>query len=589
MLIKKIVRMKITLFALLNITFYSSTLYAQRDPCMPQCNVYFNDIFNSRCPSAEQVAKINNLTIGSINFNPDKITLGGPLCGDEAASLLKRYRDEDEKNEVFLRKRYCSAQEGWVLKEGRDCKHGGPPDCCEAPSEIMPWEKIDPLKAMQRFKAVQDKIFQQRLKEIVAIVKPCKIQLLNTTNDEFNNSYNVAVNLLNTFKEDNPSQAANHENTHGAKIRQLKSQFDEESNKGDNADIQKLKNFAGAMQTEENALAQSNERAEKNKENQQKELAAKTENAKKDDKKTDNKGDSDSGEKKAATTTYVESDYNREMRIRAEEQRKKDAMEDQAMGAMVAPVVAAMSIAALGNVENKDEDNDLSIYLKGSIGLAMQEIPVTSNMTYRNYSYSNNTTTTRNISEKSTTGNYSVNAGLFFAVLNNKFISLRVNPFIAYGMNAFSSGTSGDHISYGGGGALGFGGRFKILVKGEYEDRSGEMAEDYAYLGMDAIGYTSYNYSTLKYGVGVFLGFSGHDTFIEISSYKEELSFLKNIDAQVYSYEIELSFGLLAMSAQYAFNYPIAGEVKYPGTYKKEKEDLLTLSLYVPFKIFSAY
>lgn len=63
-------------------------------------------------------------------------------------------------------------------------------------------------------------MYQQRLQEIVAIVKPCRIQLVNSTNEEFKHSYREAVRMLNTYKEANPPQAANYKNTFRAKILQ---------------------------------------------------------------------------------------------------------------------------------------------------------------------------------------------------------------------------------------------------------------------------------------------------------------------------------------------------------------------------------
>lgn len=567
----------------LGLVFSVTILSAQRNPCDPQCNISIQDISNMRTPNEETVGGINNLTVSEYGFSPNKVTLGGPHCGDKAAALLKKFREQDAKDAQFLLKRYCSAAEGWV-PDG-DCIHGGPPPCCTAPAERRPWKRISPAEAMRRFKAEQAKVYQERLREIESIVKPCRIQAMQDARDEFNRQYKDARQSLDQFKKDYPADAANAENNTGARISQLLQQYQSESAKGEKADPEKLNRFAEEMEKEKEDLKDKAVASAKKKEEEDKKLADKKE---KEELAARQKADStEKKEKEMAKNEYTESPYAREMRLRREAQYARDSVEDKNMGALMVTTGGLMTAAMIKGLDNDDEDDKLSMYLKGTIGLGLQQIPVTSNMQYGNYNYSTGATTYTNSSMSGSTNNYSVDAGLLFAVLNNKFVSFRLSPFFSYGTNAFSSGTTGSHFIYGSGAAMGLGKKFKLMLRGEYAKRSGDMVEDNAVIGLDATGYSSYKYSTLKYGAGFYFGLGGHDSFIEATAWREQVSFLKSINAEVFSYSAKVSFGLLAFAVQYAPNYPVAGEVAYPATHEKEKENLLTLSMYVPVKLFS--
>lgn len=349
----------------------------------------------------------------------------------------------------------------------------------------------------------------------------------------------------------------------------------------------KLKEEAAKKEEEKREQVQKEQKEKEAKERIEKDKKEKADKEKKQT--TNSKSDKDTSESKSSdassNSTYV-TEHDIQMRLRAEAQAQKDAAEDKIMTAAITGTAAAMTYAAMGNLDNNDEDDELSMYLKGTMGLGLQQTPVISNTTYGNYNYSSGSTYS-NVSQKGSTNNYYISACLLFAALNDKFISVRLSPFFTYGMNAFDNGTSGSHITYGSGAALGLGRKFKILLKGEYVSRSGNMTTDGAGSFVDVTEYTNYKYNTIKYGAAAYLGFGGHDSFAELSIYKENLSFLKTTQTSVYSYEAKISFALMAIAIQYAPNYPIAGELKYPGTFKKEKANLLSLSLYVPFKIFS--
>jgi len=286
-------------------------------------------------------------------------------------------------------------------------------------------------------------------------------------------------------------------------------------------------------------------------------------------------------------TPYIESESDRQRRLRMESLINRDWDEDQTMTTAITNTAGVMTSALSSNMDNDDEDDELFSYLKGTIGLGLNHIPVLSNLTL----VQNNLQTGGNKVTYSTkignTNHPVVSMGMMFSMFNNTFISFRIQPFASLGLNAFESNVSGTHLTYGGYSALGFGRRFKFLLKGGYAWRNGNVTYDNILTGRDESGTSSYDYSTLQYGAGLYWGFEGHDFFAEISAYKENVSFLKNRKSDVYSYEIKLSFTYIALVLQFTPNYPIAGELKYFNITDRKKQGLWIASLYVPFKIFS--
>ena len=289
------------------------------------------------------------------------------------------------------------------------------------------------------------------------------------------------------------------------------------------------------------------------------------------------KAKSSSGSGKTSYTPPPETEHDREMRERASAQNAKDKNEDKTMGAIMGGAAAGIAGVMALNLDNGNEDEELPFYLKGNIGLGLQQIPISQNQVFNG---------SKHLSSPTSTNHFSVHAFLLASAFNNKIVRCSVSPFFSYGMNAFEAGTSGNHTSYGSTVSVGIGSGLRFLINGQYARRTGNMTSDNAVAGQDIKGSTDYRYSTFKYGIGAYYGFGAHDCFVEINAYKEQLSFLKNVSGGVYSYELTLSFGLLALTAQYAPNYPIAGQVLYPATYQKEKQSLFTFMLSAPLTIF---
>lgn len=294
---------------------------------------------------------------------------------------------------------------------------------------------------------------------------------------------------------------------------------------------------------------------------------------------------SSSSNKKSATSYYaVESEHDRQMRQRATAQRASTDQATKTATAAAGAVAVTGAAFAAREIDNEDDDDDLSTYLKLTLGLGLQEIPVTQNMTYNAASGSSQRTQK---SSSTTTNHCDARLGVLFAVLNDRFVSFRVSPFVSYGINAFNSTTTGSHLSYGSGGAVGVGRRLKVLVQGEYAARSGNLFIDNATYGIDAAGTADYKYSTLKYGLGAYYGLGGANMFVQASAFHEKVSFLKGVDASVFSYEVKLSVGILGLAVQYSPNYPIAGKLDNPNGYGRDKQTYLSANLYVPLTLIS--
>jgi len=199
----------------------------------------------------------------------------------------------------------------------------------------------------------------------------------------------------------------------------------------------------------------------------------------------------------------------------------------------------------------------------------MQNIPVTDNYSGSGYVAS---------SKSSNTLPICLSAGLEAKFLSNHRFGFSLNPFFNYGFLAFSSET-GNYTNYGGNINLKYGKKLQILLKGSYEKRNGTKSYDAAEMGVDGLTTAEYDYSVLRYGLGL-----KYD-FVEAAMFKENLSFLKNTDANIFSYELSMAYDIFGMAFKYAPNYPIAGIVKYPNQYEINKQSFFFIGMNFRFAI----
>lgn len=301
---------------------------------------------------------------------------------------------------------------------------------------------------------------------------------------------------------------------------------------------------------------------------------------KEDKKKVDEKEEKDNKsnpkkekEKKSTgnSSTYVETEEERQIKERAEAKQKANEAENILTTTAVTGV-AALGILAANNTDNDFDDKDYGFIARGLLGANYQQVPVTAN--YLGSGFINS-------SESSTTAPICLHAGLDLSFLSNKIIGFNLNPFINYGLLAFSSST-GSLLNYGGNGNIKFGKDFQFLLKGGYEKRKGRDNNDAANLGINGIISSKYSYNTIKYGVGL------KYKFVELAILKENLSFLKNVKANVYSYEFTIAADIYGFSFKYAPNYPIAGDVKYANAYTVKKQSYLQLGMFLRFAFIHA-
>lgn len=264
--------------------------------------------------------------------------------------------------------------------------------------------------------------------------------------------------------------------------------------------------------------------------------------------------------------TYVESEEARRIRERANAQNNANQAEDMSAMAGIGSVVGLGALLT-SNTDNDFEDKDYAFIMRGTLGVNYQSIPVTKN-----------TVGGFGESKSSSTSPLCMSAGLDFKFFSNKFIGFNINPYFNYGTLAFSSST-GDMMSYGGNVNVKFGRKFQLVLKGGFESREGYDTYDAAAFGINGFTSSSYNYHTIKYGMGL------RYEWIELSLHKENISFLTGIPADVYSYELTMDHNIFGALFRFAPNYPIAGEVKFPNIYKKEQQDLFQIGFYWRFAL----
>ncbi|MGG9972495.1 cell envelope integrity protein TolA [Ferruginibacter sp. SUN002] len=330
-----------------------------------------------------------------------------------------------------------------------------------------------------------------------------------------------------------------------------------------------------ARKAEEQRKKEEKARLEKEaKENADKEKSNLRSETKKSDGTNGNSDDAAEQEtrrRKAEVEAYVA-----EMERRRQEQRTKDSLENVQMGA--AMVASAGAMIAMGDKESsrEEEDYEIGTYLKAVLGLGFNSLPVIENDNYYGTYMSISSTTSFPI----------IQASFQFSAFNRSFITWKLSPYGYFGMNAFDEGTTGTHFCYGGSSSLGFGKKFKLLLQGEYYVRNGSMSMDQFVNYIDSKGTANYSYSTKKYGPGIQLRL-GYDvpTEYSLSAFKEELSFMKGENKEIYSFQFKMMAKIVQFVAEFSPDYPSAGDILFPATYKKEKQNLWTFGISVPLTL----
>jgi len=263
--------------------------------------------------------------------------------------------------------------------------------------------------------------------------------------------------------------------------------------------------------------------------------------------------------------------------------------QDSAMTQVMDKAKAVMAAGMIAGIEDESDDDSHPFYLKLNLGIGYENVPMNGNTTLNSTNNYGNSVTT-NYGTSTSTNNMMVKVSFLMSFFNNKFINFKLSPFGSWGNNAYSTaifgltGPTGDHVTYGSGASLGIGKRFRLTLNGEYAYRGGDYSQD-SYPVVDAITTGSYGYSTIKYGPGIWWSLKNHDSFLEAIFYKENVSFLSGINANVYSARFKVSFQILSFDFEYGKNYPLAGVNDFPKNYQVSEQGYFMFTISVPFTL----
>ena len=258
--------------------------------------------------------------------------------------------------------------------------------------------------------------------------------------------------------------------------------------------------------------------------------------------------------------------------------------------------------------EETQTDDEKFFYIKAGVGINYQQIPTIQNITYLD---------TTNASKVGTSNTYGLQANLRMAINVNPLLSIHVEPFASYGWhiimskiidNTNQNKTTGKDWAYGGTVSVGLNLKeqfnleqdIRFMLKGGYVYRKGEEnflnITDSTQKGWLSLITSSYSYSSLKVGAGIYINLGGNDKYIELSAYKELPSFLKELtnnifsfNTKVFTYEVKAAYKYAILAVQFSPNYPIASSegVLYSDNFIKTSKNLFSVSLSFPINIFS--
>lgn len=254
---------------------------------------------------------------------------------------------------------------------------------------------------------------------------------------------------------------------------------------------------------------------------------------------------------------------------------------------------AAMGSIAFGTIGlaslMKDSYTDNFAYMKFHLGLGWDNIPIITNDSKN---------------QKSATAASShpfLHLGFQAGFFNNKGISFHIKPFLSYGFNALSPGTTGSHLAYGSMGTLFFGkhndSKLKLFVEGGYVSRNGDYTSDHdaaaASIGIstysDVVETAEYNYSLIRYGGGIMLHLIDTDTETKIKPgiFFEKPSFFNNTTKPLMVGNLEILISsFLIIDVSYSKSYAISGSAMYPNKISNDNKDYFSLRLIKTGRIF---
>ena len=260
--------------------------------------------------------------------------------------------------------------------------------------------------------------------------------------------------------------------------------------------------------------------------------------------------------------------------VRVQNQKDEDKKEDVAYGAAATSTTGLMAMLT-------DRYAYKPAYFRFQAGLGVDDFPLVVN--------------TDNLAKSgtSTSMHPTILLGFKFGFLNTRGISIHFNPSLAYGINAYNTGTSGIHVNTGVTSTLFFGrkatSKIKLFAEGGYLDRLGNLTYDLDVAAggtsaTDKVEKGEYKYSVIKYGGGLMVHFVNKralkESYIKPGIFFEKMSFSEPNIKPVMLFNLQTNIeSFIIIDLSYSKNYAIGGKILYPNNFTPENQTFWSIKL----------
>lgn len=215
------------IFALTGFLFSFLFTTAQQKDCFPNCNVTTAQLEKLRTPSKNDVIGTHStdwIIVSSADIQSEdnyEFKITGNKCGNMVANMLEQYRKEDQSQLTYLRNQACSYQSGWIEKVQGECQAGGPPPCCP----VDHWYKADATKALDYYKSLMKKTYDERMAKIGKAISDCRKSLYRSATDQFNTAYSNTYSLATELQKLYPQYSSSYQSKYIEPMKQLQTEF----------------------------------------------------------------------------------------------------------------------------------------------------------------------------------------------------------------------------------------------------------------------------------------------------------------------------------------------------------------------------
>lgn len=315
------------------------------------CTLFFGlfgyGAYSQKCNDEECDKFFAGCSISFDQITQFRIPNATDVCGGKINELLRKYQDEDNRNQENLIKKACTYNSGWIERQLGECGCIAPPPCCQQEH----WNYIG-NSAWNTYLSLQKDVYNKRSKEIKYLSDGCQkgkqeaTNLANESADKLSGSINKAESTLGSFKS-KESNATNY-NRYEEQIANAKKTRDEYYNAQKNPDMDAdgIRHYAEQMESANKDL----ESATKEMEDKMKEMEKEEESKKEDDKSAGKKGESsqtNSPPPKSAEQIRQENLAAHEKERREWHENERKQIEAKATQNVTATVVGATAFAGL--------------------------------------------------------------------------------------------------------------------------------------------------------------------------------------------------------------------------------------------------